>query len=780
MKPSPRPLPKPSPAQPFPHRLLASLAAAGVVLLLFALVGFGLPEEPGGSTDGATATEPGASRPGGMAGPALHGRNLSYPEARRGDQVDQLHGREVADPYRWMEDMSSPETRAWAQAQDDLAREVLHGLPSFETLEARLTEVNRFDSLGAPVPRGERLFFTRRTPDLHQSVLYVQDGPDAEPRVLVDPNRHENRALGSFVPDPEGRRVAYELNPVGSGWGLWRVRDVASGRDLPDRIVGLRYGTPTWSADGRELFYAAYEVPEEGRELETVLGRPRIYRHRVGGTGPDPVLFDRPEQPKWLYSLATTENGRWLVILAAEGSAGENCVLLLDLASDAPGLPPVRALVPRAEAGYRYLGSRGSWLYLATDLDAPRNRVLGLDLATWEEGRDPEWVEIVSESPEMLSSVALVADHFVGLYLKDAVPEVRVFDLEGEPRHRLRLPQLGTTFSGFVGRRTDPAAYLTVNSVALPSTPYRLDPAAGTLELVARPRSAFDPRDFVLDQVFYRGEDGTRIPMFLAYRKGVDPRSDRPLLMYGYGAYGWPAFPWFQPPVVVWMEKGGVYALPGIRGGGEYGDTWHEAGTGRHKQTSIDDFLAAAEFLVEQGYTSQERLAVRGGSASGVLAAAALVQRPELFSAALINIPILDLIRGHELTSGGYRFAEFGTPEDPEDLEALLGYSPVHNLEPGVCRPATLVVAGERDEVAPPVHAYKFTAAFQHAQSQAPDCTSPVLLRMAWGAGHSVAATPDRRPEMWASQLAFLGWRTGLAMTGDAGASPELAGPIHP
>ena len=775
-----KPSPKPSPIPPFPHRLLASLAAAGVVLLLFALVGFALPDEPSETGGESGAARPTASSPSGSAGPALHDRALSYPEARRSDHVDELHGHRVADPYRWMEDMGSPETRAWAKAQDELARDVLHDLPGFEALEKRLEEVNRFDSLGAPVPRGERLFFTRRQPDQQQSVLYVQDGPDAEPRVLVDANRHEDRALGGFVPDPEGRRVAYQLAPVGSGWGPWRIREVATGRDLPDRLDGIRFGAPVWSADGRDLFYAAYEAPEEGRELETVLGRPQIHHHRVGDTGPDPVIFDRPEHPKWLYSLATTEDGRRLVILASEGSAGENRVLLLDLASEAPGIPPVRALVPRAEAGYRYLGSRGSWLYLATDLDAPRNRVLGLDLTTWQEGRDPEWVEIVPESPEMLSSVALVADHFVGLYLKDAVPEVRVFDLDGEPRHRLRLPQLGTTFSGFVGRRTDPAAYLTVNSVALPGTPYRLDPKTGDIDRVARPRSAFDPKNFVLDQVFYQGEDGTRIPMFLAYRKGLDPESDRPLLIYGYGAYGWPAFPWFQPPVVVWMERGGVYALPGIRGGGEYGDTWHEAGIGRHKQTAIDDLLAAAEFLVDEGYTSPGKLVVRGGSASGVLAAAALAQRPELFTAALINIPVLDMIRGHELTSGGYRFTEFGTPEDPEDLEALLGYSPLHNLEPGVCHPATLVTAGEKDEVAPPVHAYKFVAALQHAQSETADCQAPVLLKMAWGAGHSMAATPERRPEMWASQLAFLGWRTGLAMTGDAGAPPEVTGPIHP
>lgn len=529
-----------------------------------------------------------------------------------------------------------------------------------------------------------------------------------------------------------------------------------------------------WSADGTALFYAAHTVPEEGRQLEATLNRQRVFLHRLGSESPDPVIFDRPERPGWLYSLHTTDDGRWLVILAAQGSAGENRVFLLDLrslegGSGYAGLPTVHAPVPEAEAGWRYLDSRGSVVYFATDLEAPRNRIVALNLATWRPGSAPQWREIVPESPQMLARVGMAADHFLGLYLQDAVPEVRVFDLEGRLRHELRLPQTGTTFSGFRGRRQDPAAYLTVNSIALPPTPYRLDPVAGTLEAVARPQTAFDPESFRLDQVFYHSFDGTRVPMFLAHREDVDPRSDRPLMIYGYGAYGCPAFPWFQPPVLAWLEQGGVYALPGIRGGGEYGDTWHEAGIGRHKQTAIDDFLAAAEFLVREGYTSPDKLAVRGGSASGVLAAAALVQRPELFAAGLINIPVIDLLRGHLLTGGSYRFTEFGSPEDPEDFDALLAYSPYHNLKGNTCYPAVLTVAGEKDELAPPVHAYKLTAALQHARGEAArahgaGCDEPVLLRVAWGAGHSLAATPQQRPEMWASQIAFLAWRTGLEL----------------
>lgn len=760
---------------PTSNRLFPTLAAAGAVLLLFALVGFGIPNGP--AEPGSPAAEsPSRPAPGGLAGPPW-----SYPEARRSDRVDTLHGRRVADPYRWMEDMDSDETRGWAKAQDEMARRVLHDLPGFDALQARLEEVSRFDSLSAPVPRGDRLFYTRRAPGQQRSVLLVRDGLEAEPRTVVDANLLEDRVLAGFVPGPDGQRLAYELNPVGSGWGVWRVRDLATGKDLPDRILGLRYGAPVWSPDGHELYYAAFEVPEKGTELESTLGIPRIYRHRVGTTGPDPVLFERPDQPGWIYGLAVTEDGRRLVITAVEGTASENRVFLLDLKAEDPRAPEaVHPLVPEASASFSFLANRGARLYFLTDLDAPRSRVVAVDLGEDPEWRGP-WTEILPQSDQVLSSCNVVADHLIGLYLRDAVPEVRIFELEGEPRHRLRLPQLGTTFSGFVGSRTDPAAYFTVNSVALPSTPYRLDPKSGEIDLVARPESAFDPQDFVLDQVFYRSEDGTRVPMFLAYRKGIDPKSDRPVMMYGYGAYGWPAFPWFQPHVVVWMERGGLYALPGIRGGGEYGEPWHKAGSGRHKQTSIDDFVAAAEFLIEEGYTSRGKLAARGGSASGMLAGAALVQRPDLFSAVLINIPVLDLIRGHKLTSGAYRFAEFGTPDDPKDLEVLLSYSPYHNLEPGRCYPATLVIAGEKDEVAPPVHAYKFTAALQHAQRKAGDgetpCPEPALLKIAWGAGHSIGATAEDWPEAWASQLAFLGWQTGLEMTKDTGAAPEVAEP---
>jgi len=765
------------------------------VLLLFTLVGFGIPAE--------SAPEPArGARPAGAASPPLHAESdrgtppghasWSYPEARRSAQTDTLHGRKIADPYRWMEDMDAEETRRWARAEDELARKTLHGLPGFATLQERMEALNRFDSLGAPVPRGDRLFFTRRAPGQRTAVLYVQGGLHGEPRVVVDANPVAGQTLGGFAPGPNGRRVAYALAPTGSSWGVWRIRDLATGEDLPDELVGLRYGVPVWSPDGRELYYTAYEEPEDDAKLEATLGIQRIYRHRVGRRGPDPVLYERPDRPLWIYGLNVTEDGRWLVLLAAEGSAPETRVFLLDLKAGDPEAPgALRALVPDADASYTFLANRGTRLYFQTDRDAPRSRVVAVDLSRTDaegerEGRgglEARWSEIVPQSEQVLSLCSLVADRVIGLYLEDAVPEVRIFDLDGELRHTLRLPQIGTTFSGFRGRRADPAAYFTVNSVALPSTPYRLDPKSGELALVARPQAAFDPRDYVLDQVFYQGKDGTRIPMFLAYRKGTDPRADRPLMMYGYGAYGWPAFPWFQPQVVLWLELGGVYALPGIRGGGEYGDPWHKAGSGRHKQTSIDDFLAAAAYLVDKGYTSPGKLAIRGGSASGMLVGAALAQRPELFSAALINIPVLDLIRGHQLTSGAYRFAEFGTPESPEDLGVLLGYSPYHNLRPGTCYPATLLVAGEKDETAPPVHAYKFGAELQHIlQGGGRDgepCREPALLKVAWGAGHSVAATPGDFPEAWASEIAFLAWQTGLEIRSLAGkrSQPEVAEP---
>ncbi|HYO12711.1 MAG TPA: prolyl oligopeptidase family serine peptidase [Thermoanaerobaculia bacterium] len=480
-----------------------------------------------------------------------------------------------------------------------------------------------------------------------------------------------------------------------------------------------------------------------------------VFHHRLGSpASSDSRIAESPGPGPWTFAPAVTEDGRYLVLALRHGSDVKNRILIKDLGrSDAPVTP----LLP-GDAAYAFVGSDGPVLWFQTDRGAPRGRVVAVDLRA---PSPTSWKELIPKSADTLSMVSVVAGRFVAFYVQAGLPRVRVFGLDGRLERQVTLPQLGTTFTGFTGLRSHRQAFTNVNSVAQPGAPYRFDPATGAFTPFRRLSLSFDPEGFVLEQVFYPGKDGTRIPMFLAYRRGLDPKAGHPALVYGYGAFGWSAFPWFQPHVLVFLEQGGIYALPGIRDGGENGEAWHQAGAKRNKQTSIDDFLAALEWLVAQGYTTRDRLAVQGGSASGLLAGAAMVQRPDLFRAALVDIPVLDMLRFDRFTAGARWVPEFGSPADPEDLRVLRAWSPYHNLKAGTCYPAALIVAGERDETATPAHAYKFAAALQAAQA----CDRPVLLKVAWGAGHSLGATPEATRETEAAQLAFLLRELGMRAT---------------
>ncbi|MEM7050467.1 MAG: prolyl oligopeptidase family serine peptidase [Acidobacteriota bacterium] len=667
------------------------------------------------------------------------------------------------DPHRWLEAVDSDRVKGWVDLRDERSRALVEGLDGYQALARRIGEISDHESLGPPVERGGKTFYTRGRWSDPAIALYVSD-PQGE-RLLVDPTRFAGpeRRLTGWVPSPNGRRVAYGLAEVGSSWSRWRIRDVASGRDLPRELRGLRAATLVWHPDGEGLFYGAYDEPAAGTELTTTLSDQSIRSLRLGqGKSQDKTLFERPG---WASVLRIDDDDRFLVLTTSEGSSSNSEILLLDLTKPNDG--PSRMLGEQA-ASYRYLGNDGDTFFVQTDLAAPRSRVVAVDR---RQPNSKRWRTLIPEAEATLTSVNLVADRFLALYVIDALPQLRAFELDGRQVYRQSLPQNAITFSGFRGRRHDRSAFFSANSIAMPNLPYRLDPKSGRTTPFGSPDLAFDPQDFELRQVFYKGRDGTRIPMFLAHRKGLSLDQPRPLLMYGYGAFGWSAFPWFQPKVMAWIEMGGVYALPGIRGGGEYGEPWHRAGKGRQKQTSIDDFIAAAEWLIEGGYTRPERLAIDGGSASGVLAAAALVQRPKLFAAALVTVPIVEMLRFPEFTGGKRWVQEFGSPDDPADRAALLAYSPIHNLRRGTCYPPTLVIAGERDEVAMPAHAYKLVAALEAAQG----CDHhPILLRVARDAGHGVGASPQARRLAWGAQLAFL----ADALELELGADGRILAPV--
>ena len=670
--------------------------------------------------------------------------------------VDTLHGVAVSDPYRWMENMGSPEVLAYARAQDSTARV---WVPAGDRAELRkeIAEIARVERYGTPLKRGRRHFYLRfpaggpgTTPG---TALLFREGERGPERLLIDPaSLPAGAALAWAIPDPRGQRVAYLVTDSGSAWGSIRIREVDSGRALPDRLVGVRASTSglSWSPDGAGLFYERFERPNSGAELTARVGGERIAFHRLGESEDrDTEVFRAPGEEGWSLGHQLTADGRYLVITSTEGATQHSRIHYRELGRrDAP----VVALIGTADAAHRFVGSRGSVFWIWTDLEAPRGRVVAVDLASPERAR---WVELIPEADATISSwigATAIGDRIVVGYLEDARNVVRVFDARGRLSYRLELPREGSIWSGFVGTQEDSVAFYGLSDLVDPGTIYRLDVRTGTSRVFQRPALGYDPDEFVTEQVFLRSRDGTRLPMFLVHARGVRAGTPRPAVMYGYGFGAWPAAPYFQPHMAVWLRRGGIWAVPNTRGGGEYGAEWHRAGSRLEKRNAIDDYLAAAEWLIEKRWTSRSLLVATGSSAGGAVVGAALVQRPELFGAAVLDYPALDMLRYDRFTVADRWRSEYGTAGDPEEFRALLDYSPVHNVRRGVCYPATLVAPGERDDVTPPFHAYKFVAALQAAQA----CDRPVHLRVSWGAGHSSGATLEETIDTWADQLAFL------------------------
>ncbi|HEX6105637.1 MAG TPA: prolyl oligopeptidase family serine peptidase [Gemmatimonadales bacterium] len=689
------------------------------------------------------------------AGPAA-ALQASHSSSGPAGVVDTIHGVPVPDPYRWMEDMGSPEVLAYARVQDSIARAYV---PAGERAELRreIAEIARVERYGAPLKRGERHFFLRfpasgpgTSPG---TALLLREGERGPEQLLIDPaDLPAGAALASAVPDPRGRRVAYLVTEPGSRWGTVRIREVGSGRDLPDRLAGVRAGGtgPAWSPDGHGLFYQRFDLPEEGDRRSARVAGERIAFHRLGeGQDRDAVVFEAPGKEGWSLAHQVTGDGRYLVVTSTDGATQHTRIHYRDLA-DRDG--PVVELIGGADAAHRFVGNHGTTFWIWTDLDAPRGRIVAVDLLAPARSR---WVELIPEAEATISSwigATAVGDRIVVGYLEDARTVVRVFDRRGRLSYRLELPREGSIWSGFVGTQAEPVAFYGLSDLVDPGTIYRLDVRTGESRVFQRPALGYDPEDFVTEQVVLRSRDGTRLPMFLVHARGVGPAAPRPAIMYGYGFGAWPAAPWFQPHMAVWLRRGGLWAVPNTRGGGEYGEEWHRAGSLLRKQNAIDDFLAAARWLIAEGWTTADLLVANGSSAGGAVVGAALVQQPDLFGAVVLDYPALDMLRYDRFTVADRWRSEYGTAADPAEFRALLAYSPVHNLRRGVCYPPTLVLPGERDDVTPPFHAYKFVAALRDAQA----CDRPVHLRVSWGAGHSSGATLEESIDTWADQLAFL------------------------
>jgi prolyl oligopeptidase len=678
---------------------------------------------------------------------------LSYPPAPTSDQVDDYHGTTVADPYRPLEDTDAPATRDWIAAQNAMTEQVLSGLAARGEIRARLAELWDFPRAGAPIHRGDRWFQLRNTGLQDQDVLWVAEAPDAEGRVLLDPNvlsTDGTRALSALAISDDGERIACAISDAGSDWRTWSVREVGAGEDLADRVPWSKFASAAWTRDGAGFFYgrypepppdAAYDAPNLGMELRY---------HRLGtDAADDPLVLAEPEHPDWGFEPTVTDDGRLLVISVWRGTDPENRLWVADLTGGVEGIV-VRRLLDTPDARYEPIGAVDGTLYLLTDRAAPNGRVVSLDVAT-QATQAPELRELVAERDDAIEQVHLVGNRLAVLTLHDAHHRLAIHELDGTVVTEVALPAIGTV-GEMTGRREDDELFVTFLTFAAPASVLAVRMADGTVRTVARPSLAWDPDAYVTEQAFVTSDDGTRVPLFLTHRRDVAPDGDVPSLLYGYGGFQVPIGPIFKPEWLAWMERGGLLAVASLRGGAEYGKAWHDAGRLANKQNAFDDFAACARWLAESGWTRPARIGILGRSNGGLLVGASVTQRPELFGAAVAEVGVMDMLRFHRFTIGWGWTSDYGSADDPEQFGWLRAYSPLHNIRPGVAYPPTLVTTGDHDDRVVPGHSFKFAAALQAAQGG----EGPVLIRIDTDAGHGVGKPVSKLIDERADVLAFL------------------------
>lgn len=676
---------------------------------------------------------------------------LAYPAADRGDTVDRYHGVDVADPYRWLEDIDSAQTREWVDAQTSLTQSVLATIEARDPIAQRLATLWNYERYGVPHKHGGVYLVSKNDGLQDQPVTYAMNKLEGERRVLLDPNtlsKDGTVALSGTWGSPDGAKVVWGVSEAGSDWQRWRVRDIATGKDESDDLRWIKFSDPTWTPDAKGFFYSRYAEPKSGDELEALNFEQKLYYHRLGTPQSDDTLvYARPDHKDWGFSTKVSDDGRYLVITIEVGTDPKTSVIVSDLRRGVEVRKP-RELLTGFTARYQFLGNSGTKFYFLTDASAPRGRVVAIDLR--KPGAE-HWKELIAQSDDTIRAVKLIDGRFVATYLAKARSKVSVFDLRGKHLHDAALPGLGAV-SGIDGKPKDKETFLSFTSFATPSTVYRYLPATNTLEPLYTPKVAFDPAAFEIKQVSYPSRDGTTVPMFIAHKRGLKLDGTNATYLYGYGGFNIPLGPMFSVPNLVWMEMGGVFAMPNLRGGGEFGEAWHQAGTKVRKQNVFDDFIAAAQYLIEQKYTAPSKLAIGGRSNGGLLVGATMTQRPELFAAALPGVGVMDMLRFNKFTIGWAWESDYGSPKNPDEFAALLAYSPYHNLKEGVEYPATMVYTADHDDRVLPAHSYKFAAALQHAHAGA----DPVLIRIDTKAGHGRGKPTAKQIEEWADLWGFL------------------------
>ncbi|MCF3580928.1 prolyl oligopeptidase family protein [Planktothrix agardhii] len=671
---------------------------------------------------------------------------FSYPQTRKSDQVDNYHGVTVADPYRWLEDLDSEETASWVEAQNAVTFGYLNQIPAKETIKQRLTQLWDYEKYGIPFKQGNRYFYFKNDGLQNQSILYVLDSLDAEPEVLLDPNILSDDgtvALSGISISEDGNLMAYGLSTSGSDWQEWKVRDINTKEDLSDHLKWVKFSGASWIHDHQGFYYSRYDQPQEGKPLEEINYFQKLYYHRLGtDQSEDTLIYERPDHKEWGFNGFVTEDGKYLIISVWKGTESKNLVFYQDLTQTNA---EVIELISEFEASYSFIDYQGDIFWFTTDLDASRSRVIAIDINT----KIP--TEIIPEAPETLEGVNILNNQFIADYLKDAHTQMKIFNLDGSFVREIELPGIGSV-GGFGGKRYDTETFYSYTSFTAPNTIYRYNLITGESTIYRQAQVDFNPDDYETQQIFYPSKDGTLIPMFITAKKGVELNGNNPTILYGYGGFNISLTPSFSISRLVWLEMGGVYAIANLRGGGEYGENWHQAGTKLKKQNVFDDFICAAEWLIENRYTSAEKLAIMGGSNGGLLVGACMIQRPDLFAAVLPAVGVLDMLRFHKFTIGWAWCSDYGSPENPEEFQALYAYSPLHNLKPGTAYPATLITTGDHDDRVVPAHSFKFASALQEHHIG----ENPVLIRIETKAGHGAGKPTDKVIEEIADQFAFL------------------------
>jgi prolyl oligopeptidase len=686
-----------------------------------------------------------------------HAQSLPYPVTQKTTAVDDYFGTKVPDPYRWLEDDNSAETKAWVEAQNKVTFSFLEAIPQRDRIRERLRKLWNYERFGIPFKRGDHWFFTRNSGLQNQSVLYVASAPDAEPRELLDPNKLSKDgtvSLTESTPSEDGKLLVYGTSSAGSDWQEFRVRDIATGSDMTDVLHWIKFSGASWARDGSGFYYSRYPEPKPGAALTEKNENQSIWFHKPGtNQREDTLVYARPDHPQWGLSGHVTDDGHYLIITVTEGTDPKTRVFYRDLTKPRGG---VVELLNDFDAAYDFIENEGSTFYFNTDLDAPRRRIIAIDI---DKPQREHWREIVPQSEHRLDGVGLTGGQLLCEYLQHAKSAVKAFTLDGKLIRDVELPGIGTV-SGFGGRKEETEIYYAFTSFTAPTTIHRYDIPTGASSVLRKPKIDFDGSGLETKQVFVTSKDGTRVPMFLVHRKGLVLDGSHPTLLYGYGGFDISLTPGFSISRAVWLEMGGVYAMANLRGGGEYGSEWHEAGTKLRKQNVFDDFIACAEWLIKERYTQPAKLAIQGGSNGGLLVGACMTQRPELFGAVIPAVGVMDMLRFHKFTIGWAWKSDYGSSEKPDEFRALFAYSPLHNLRPGTRYPATLVMTADHDDRVVPAHSFKFAARLQECQAKD---GPPVLIRIETSAGHGAGTALTKVIDETADEWAFLAKVLGMS-----------------